>query len=281
MATGCSSLLHVSYKRRHDEVVRYIHHKLCRRYGLAAKRIRGHRVQSVVRNATVKIVSDIPIDTRNTVPFNRPDLVVHDFRAAKIRIIEIGITNRNTVGEREVEKSRKYELLAGELRSRFPDTEVSVIPIVLAWDGAITKHFEKHAKAVGLSLDDIANIQVIALKRTLDMVRGDHFENPEGDDLWMDQGTEELPGAPEEDEEDVRANALPPAPPDPPDPPAPTREEDEGDRVTDGEETENSIYITPPQTRATTTIVPVEGNTPPHTHTYTLRSRIHKDVNNR
>lgn len=120
-------------------------------------------MQPVVRNATVKIVSDIPIDTRNTVPFNRPDLVVYDYRAAKIRIIEVGITNRNTVGERELEKSRKYELLAGEMRSHFPDTEVSVISIVLAWDSTVTKHFDKHAKAIGLSLDDIANIQVIAL----------------------------------------------------------------------------------------------------------------------
>lgn len=98
------------------------------------------------------------------------------------------------------------------------------------------------------------------------MVRGDHFENPEGDDLWMDQEKEELPTRPGGgDEEGEETGAPPPAPPDPPDPPELRQETSEGNRVTEEENAETSIYETPPQTRATTIITSVENNT--HTHT--------------
>ncbi|KAH9494103.1 hypothetical protein DERF_014818 [Dermatophagoides farinae] len=80
----------------------------------------------------------------------------------------IGTHNPNT----ESTKRRKYELLANELKSMY-GCKVTTVPIVLTWDGLVTRHFRKYAESLGLSEKIQAYIQGQVLKRTMESVRID------------------------------------------------------------------------------------------------------------
>ena len=43
---------------------------------------------------------------------------------------------------------------------------VNLIPIVLSWDGRVTAHFKRHAKALGISKESRAYLQYVSLKKT-------------------------------------------------------------------------------------------------------------------
>jgi len=177
VATNCGALLHTSYVDRHNEVVRYIHHKMCKRYGIVKKAaLKGHRIESVLANYRVKIKSDLPIQTDVSCKFNRPDLLIHDKRDKKIWLVEVRVSSRPILAKTEVEKKAKYELLAGDLRSQHPGTEVIIVPVVIAWDASVTKHCIKHLKKIGLDHLDLAKMQIIAMKRTADLIHSDLFD---------------------------------------------------------------------------------------------------------
>lgn len=102
---------------------------------------------------------------------------VYDYVNHKITIIEVGITNRWSLSKVEVTKMRRYDLLAGELRAQHQNYTVALVPVVVAWDSATTKHSLKHLEKIGLYRRDLAQIQVIALKQSTNMVRLDSLEN--------------------------------------------------------------------------------------------------------
>src|SRR5699024_10997135 len=62
---------------------------------------------------------------------NKPDLMIRDLRTKGITLIEVGITNKNILATTELTKSRKYELLANELKCIHPGTKVTIIPVVM------------------------------------------------------------------------------------------------------------------------------------------------------
>ena len=82
--------------------------------------------------------------------------------------MEVGITCGRLLASVETTKGRKYEPLAGELRSMFPGVVVNLIPIVLSWVGRVAAHFKRHAKALGISKDSRAYLQCVSLKKTRD-----------------------------------------------------------------------------------------------------------------
>ncbi|KAH9506020.1 hypothetical protein DERF_010775 [Dermatophagoides farinae] len=55
-------------------------------------------------------------------------------------LVEVGITNKRIIPNTESTKRRKYELLANELKSMY-GSKVTTVPIVLTWDGLVTRHF--------------------------------------------------------------------------------------------------------------------------------------------
>ncbi|OTF69781.1 hypothetical protein BLA29_010412, partial [Euroglyphus maynei] len=160
------------------------------KYGLQKnKKLKGYKVENVITNDRVKIKSDVPILTENQIQCNKPDLFVHDLKENEITLIEVGITNKVSLPTTEITKSRKYELLAGELRSMNPGAKVKQVPVVLAWDALVTKHFTRHMAKLGLNERIQAYIQTEVLRRTCQSVlidfrnRGDFL--PEMEELFL------------------------------------------------------------------------------------------------
>ena len=85
---------------------------------------------AVLANDILRIKADQPIITDTRVQHNKPDLLIHDLKRKVIAIVEVGITCGRLLASVETTKGRKYEPLAGELRSMFPVVVVNLIPIV-------------------------------------------------------------------------------------------------------------------------------------------------------
>lgn len=173
VATQCHNLRHFDYVRRHNEVMKIIHHNMCRRYGLTKTSLKGHLLQGVVSNARATIKLDLPTTTDTKVQHYKPDGVLYDKAEKKITIIEVGVTSRERVARVEGEKRGKYEPLASELRSQHVGWVVEVVPIVIAWDGAVTRHFPRHLAKLKMDITDLARMQLVILNTTAAMVRGD------------------------------------------------------------------------------------------------------------
>jgi len=172
LATHCGRLLKTDYSKRHDEVVRCLHFMYAKKYGLnKSKRLKNYKVPEVISNDRVRIKSDRRVITENeNISENKPDLLIHDYKAKEILLIEVGITNKNILPTTETTKGRKYEMLANELMCTYPGTRVTQIPVVMAWDGLVTNHFKRHMKQLQVSSRLQAYMQTVVLKRTCESI---------------------------------------------------------------------------------------------------------------
>lgn len=174
-ATCCPTLADKDYKIRHDEVARFVHHRIQSSHGLKPKHLRNYRAESTINAGHVSIKYDVPINTNANIQHYRPDILVMNRHTKKIQIIEIGITSASRLNEVETTKWRKYERLAAELRTMYPGYQTECTPIVLTWDGRVTKHFRRHASKIGLTAEDIAYIQLVALRQTMNIIGVDIY----------------------------------------------------------------------------------------------------------
>ncbi|XP_029654797.1 uncharacterized protein LOC115228332 [Octopus sinensis] len=173
LATRCGRMLNSSYLRRHNEVVRCIHLHLCRQYGIRkTKRLKTHSVQSVVSNEFVEIRVDTTISTDTAVANNKPDIFVHDKVRNTITLIEVGVTSQNCLKQVEVEKFHKYDLLANELEA-IHHAKVKVIPVVMTWDGIVSRFFKGHLDVLKLEERVRAYIQTVVLRKTLESMQAE------------------------------------------------------------------------------------------------------------
>ena len=187
LASKCDRMLSHDYTRRHNEVVRCLHLLLCNKYGIkTSKRVRSHSIQETVANENAEIRVDTRIKTDTKVQNNRPDLFVLDKRRNEILLVEVGITNLDLLQSVEVEKSRKYDLLANEL-SLIYKCRVRIVPYVMTWDGVVTTYHKKYMKELGVSEMIEAYVQSRVLKKTLESLSFDQRRGQRNSDM---EGTE-------------------------------------------------------------------------------------------
>ena len=112
LATRCDRMLYHDYTRRHNEVVKCLHMLMSNKYEIAPKprkRIRGYSVQDIMSNDRVEIRVDTRIKTTGKISHDRPDIMVLDKVKREITLIEVGITNQDSLITVETEKMRKYD----------------------------------------------------------------------------------------------------------------------------------------------------------------------------
>ncbi|TBU04787.1 hypothetical protein CWI36_0715p0040, partial [Hamiltosporidium magnivora] len=81
----------------------------------------------------------------------------------------------------ETEKLRKYDLLANELGLIYK-CSVEIIPLVMTWDGIVTKYHKSHLKRLEIPMNVEAYIQSIVLKKTVETISFDRRRGLEGGD---------------------------------------------------------------------------------------------------
>ncbi|XP_029655289.1 uncharacterized protein LOC115228998 [Octopus sinensis] len=204
IATKCGRMLYHDYTWRHNEVVRSLHLMLCNKYGIRrSRKLRTHKVQSVVENARVCIKVNTSIHTSILVQHNKPDIVVQDKVSGEIPIIEVGITCLDRLTTVEVEKKRKYDLLANEL-GLMHGCKVFVIPCVMTWEGIVSKYHKGYLRQLGVDRYIQAYMQSTVLKRTLESASVDARRSsplmPHGQNYRLENALTELFLRPEAEE---------------------------------------------------------------------------------
>nr|XP_027202540.1 uncharacterized protein LOC113796462 [Dermatophagoides pteronyssinus] len=197
IATHCGKYVKFEYTSRHDRVLKCCHLHIMKKFGFTKNNKIGlHKTEKSMCNkdGSIIIKSDTPIYTHNqTITENKPDIYVQDNNNRNIDIIEIGITNKNIISTTEITKHHKYDLLANSLKVMYPTFTTSNIPVVLSWDGLVTKYNNKYMQMLGINKKIMAFIQYSSLKSTFEIVCKDRGVRGT---LWdVDEG---LPGLEEE-----------------------------------------------------------------------------------
>ena len=76
LVSGCSNLAQREYKRRHDNVARYIHWQLCIEWGFErADRWYNQQPEAIIENKNYKLLWDFTIQCDRMIEARRPDIV--------------------------------------------------------------------------------------------------------------------------------------------------------------------------------------------------------------
>ncbi|TBU01882.1 hypothetical protein CWI37_0607p0010, partial [Hamiltosporidium tvaerminnensis] len=129
-------------------------------------------IQEILDNEYAEIRVDTRIKTDVKIQNNRPDIFILDKKKNKITLIEVGITSQDLLQLVEIEKFRKYDLLANELGLIYK-CSIEIIPYVMTWDGIVTKYHKSHLKRLEIPMNVEAYIQSIVLKKTVETISFD------------------------------------------------------------------------------------------------------------
>ncbi|XP_040078325.1 uncharacterized protein LOC120850049 [Ixodes scapularis] len=191
LATQCGGMLDLYYKKRHDEVVRCLHFLYTKKYGLnRSSKLKNYKVEKVISNDRIKIKSDIKMETALSLEYNKPDLMIHDRRTKEIPLVEVRITNKIILAKTELRKSRRYDVLKNELRVMYPGCKVITVPVVMIWDGLVTRNFKGYMKQLEVTDRLLAYMQSVVLKRTCESILEDRRRIQIGD--WLEDEVDEM-----------------------------------------------------------------------------------------
>ena len=145
IVSECTKLAQREYKRRHDNVARYVHWKLSEKVNLErGKEWYNHKPEACVENDEYKILWDMMIQCDQHIQARKPDLVFMNKRKKELKIIDIAIPGDMRVREKELEKIEKYQPLKDELARLWGLKKIKVIPVVIGALGVVSKKFEKY-----------------------------------------------------------------------------------------------------------------------------------------
>ncbi|TBU02740.1 hypothetical protein CWI37_0422p0010, partial [Hamiltosporidium tvaerminnensis] len=169
LATRCEKMLGHDYTRRHNEVLRCIHLLHPNRYKFrSSKRIRSHSIQEIFDNEYAEIRVDTRIKTDVKIRKNRPDIFILD-KKNKITLIEEGITSQDSLQIAEIEKPKKYDLLAYGLGSIYK-CRADIIYYVMTCNRIVTKYNKSHLKRLEIPHNLEACIQSIGTEKTVETI---------------------------------------------------------------------------------------------------------------
>ena len=139
IVSECEMLAQKDYKKRHDNVCRYIHWKLRKKHGFqGVQHWYECEPNGVIENKEYKILWDFTVQCDTKIEARQPDIIVIDKTKKEVRIVDVTIPGDVQVNEREVGKIEKYKVLIDEIARMWGMKEVMVIPVVVGTLGAIS-----------------------------------------------------------------------------------------------------------------------------------------------
>ena len=149
----CKMSARKEYKKRHDNVGRYIYQKLCKKYGFqGAQQWYEHEPDGVIENKKYKILWYFTIQWDTKIEARRPDIVVIDKTKMEVKIVDVTIPRDEWVNEMKVGKIEKYKVLKDGIARIWGMKEVIVIAVVVGALGAISNGFENYIAAIGIEM---------------------------------------------------------------------------------------------------------------------------------
>ena len=144
IVSECETLAQKEYTRRHNNVARTLHWKLCGKYNLKkSEKWYEHVPEGVVENEEVKILWDVMIQRDKDIKARKPDIVVVNKNERSCAIIDIAIPGDIRVSEKEKEKIERYQELKREIKRMWNIRSIKVIPVVVGALGSTSKKQKK------------------------------------------------------------------------------------------------------------------------------------------
>ena len=117
IVSECEKLAQKEYKRRHDNVAKIVHWRLCGKYNLKRSEKWYERApEGVVENEEVKILWDVMIQCDREIKARKPDIVVVNKNERSRAIIDIATPGDIRVCKKEQEKIERYQELKRQIK---------------------------------------------------------------------------------------------------------------------------------------------------------------------
>jgi len=166
---GCGELAKKEYLKRHNRVVQYVHHSICKAYGIpVAQTPAKHKLSAIQECKGKKIYWEMPISTDLRIAANRPDIVIIDYTENRVYIVDISVPLGINVASKNAEKRLKYDALRLEIQ-RLWKMAATVIPVVVGSLGECGEPLRKALDTIGGGSWRIAQQQ--AILGTLNILR--------------------------------------------------------------------------------------------------------------
>ena len=108
----CGMLAQREYKRRHDNVARYVYWRFCEKYKLhRTYKWYDHKPEGVVENIEYKMLWDAMIQCNKKIKTRKLDFVLVDKKKKEVKIIDVAIPGDVRVWEKKLEKIDTYKPL--------------------------------------------------------------------------------------------------------------------------------------------------------------------------
>ena len=167
----CKKLAQREYKRRHDNIAKLVHWKLCEKYNLEKhEKWYEHVPEGVVENEEVKLIWDINIQCDNVIEARRPDLILVNKNMKSCIIIDVAVPGDCRVYDKESEKIEKYQELKRELKRIWSLRKVQVVPVVVGALGCVSERFNQWMEILGIEVN-VGVLQKSALLGTVRIIR--------------------------------------------------------------------------------------------------------------
>ena len=105
----CVELAQRKHKRRHDNVARMVHWKLCEKF--KSEKWYPHNPQTVSENVDHKLIWDMNIQCGNITVEKKPDIVIVNKMEKTAIITDVAIPGDKRIIDKETEKIEKYQHL--------------------------------------------------------------------------------------------------------------------------------------------------------------------------
>ena len=141
------------YKRRHENIARLVHWKLCCKYDMSrADNWYEHQLEGVVENEKCKKLWDITIQCDHVIEARRPDFVFVEKENNKAIIVDIASPWDHRVYEKDVEKIEKYQDLKREIGRLWGIRHLEVVPVVVGALGVVSNRLDAWYEKVGVTI---------------------------------------------------------------------------------------------------------------------------------
>ena len=112
---------------------------------------------TVIQRNGYKLLWDWEHRMKTTNTVKRPDMMLEDESKKMICIVDMACPYESNIHEKRIEKLRKYQQLAFELRERREQYRVTVVPLVIGCLGGGIKQLTKDIKVL-FKQEDVNNI---------------------------------------------------------------------------------------------------------------------------
>ena len=145
LLSGCKMLAGKEYTARHDKALKILAKGWADQECIKVeeKNKKGWERGEVFETDRRKIYWDFEFNLRKTEKARRPDLVLEDKERKELYVVDMACPSERNITEKIVEKLRKYQQLAFELRERKPKYTIKIVPVVIGCLGGGMKDARK------------------------------------------------------------------------------------------------------------------------------------------